>query len=75
MFDTSQKNVGKGDRLVRFIVGALLILIAVNNSSVFAAIVGLVLIGTAYMRFCPTYTAMKIDTNTSDTPAPKPVKK
>ena len=71
MFNTSQKNVGKSDRLVRFIVGALLLVIALSNSSPFAAILGLILVGTAYMRFCPAYAAMKVDTSKGDMPAAK----
>ena len=70
-FDTSKKNVGNTDRTIRFAIGALLLLVAFAAHSALAAIIGLVLIGTAYLRFCPAYTVANVDTTTGDDPAKK----
>jgi len=57
-------NVGTLDRAIRFIIGALLILapfvtdIALFQTTammIVAVIVGLVLMGTSLMKFCPIY--------------------
>lgn len=70
-FDISKQNVGKTDRLIRAIVGALLILGAVRGSSWVAGLIGAVLLGTAYLRFCPAYTAIDFSTNKEETPTTK----
>ena len=57
-------NVGSADRIVRFVVGILLIVapfvthFALWQSAVFhwgAVVVGVVLVLTALVRFCPLY--------------------
>jgi hypothetical protein len=48
-------NVGEKDRMIRFGVGALMIVLALAGYGVLPAILGLVLIGTAYTRKCPGY--------------------
>ena len=57
-------NVGSLDRAIRLIVGALLILVPlISGIALFsnpivqwvAPLVGLVLVLTAYFRFCPLY--------------------
>jgi hypothetical protein len=56
-------NVGEKDRMARFGVGALLILLGVIGVlGVWSVIVGLVLAGTAYMRFCPAYRLLGMNT-------------
>jgi hypothetical protein len=63
-------NVGSADRIVRFVVGLALVLVPLLTS--FSAdtawlrwgmlVVGLVMIATAAMRFCPAYTLLGIRT-------------
>lgn len=65
------RNVGSVDRIVRLVVGALLVVLpfvssmALFNSSAGTAvsvIVGVVLIATALMNFCPIYRVLGIRT-------------
>lgn len=64
-------NMGSADRFVRFLVGLLLIVAPFTN--VFSiwdnaivgyasVAVGLVLIGTAFLRFCPLYRVLGLST-------------
>lgn len=66
--DISNTNVGSTDRLVRGIVGFLLIVGAVRGGSWFAGIIGVVVLGTAYLRFCPAYAALRFNTNKKEIP-------
>ncbi len=70
-FDIATHNVGKTDRLVRAIVGVLLILGAFRGGSWVVGVIGAVLIATAYLRFCPAYKAFDFSTNKDETPAGK----
>jgi hypothetical protein len=70
-FDLSKVNVGKTDRLIRAIVGLFLILAALRNDSWLFGLIGLVLLGTAYLRYCPAYTAFDIKTNKDEAPGGK----
>ena len=61
-------NVGTVDRLIRLILGVVLIAapfvagFASTTATVIAVVVGLVLIGTAAMRFCPLYRLLGMST-------------
>jgi hypothetical protein len=64
-------NIGTADRALRLIVGVVLIALALfSGLAMFdgavvkygAVIVGLVMLGTAAMRFCPLYTVLGIRT-------------
>lgn len=64
-------NVGAVDRLIRLVAGAALIVSAFLVPPVQAtlgaawlapALVGLVLVGTAAIRFCPAYRVLGINT-------------
>ena len=68
-FDISKANIGKTDRLIRTIVGALLIIGAFNGGGWLAAVIGAVLIGTAYLRFCPAYNVFGLSTVQDEAPA------
>lgn len=54
-------NVGKVDRIVRVVVGLVLIGFGVAKGSWWGA-VGLIPLGTAAIGFCPLYTPLKINT-------------
>lgn len=60
-------NVGSTDRLIRLIAGVLLIALAIFAvQGVWAwmlGIVGVVLIGTGALRFCPLYRLLGISTS------------
>lgn len=47
-------NVGKADRAVRFVLGALIVAAGVYFKSWFG-VIGIVFMVTALIRFCPAY--------------------
>lgn len=66
-------NVGSADRMIRFVLGAILIVVPFLPfaAGLFAdwgawkyavTVVGLVMVATAAMRFCPAYTLLGIRT-------------
>jgi len=60
-------NVGKTDRIVRIVAG-LAILIAGWVYGSWWGLVGLLLIGTAVIRFCPAYLPLGISTCKNEEP-------
>ena len=63
-----EKNVGSMDRNIRFGAGAvLLILSLVNiiNPGWLFGIIGIVLLATGYLNFCPAYKLIGMNTNKS----------
>ncbi|MGB5831775.1 MAG: DUF2892 domain-containing protein [Thiohalocapsa sp.] len=69
-FDLTKHNVGNIDRLIRAIVGALLIVGAFIGSSWVAGLIGAALVGTAYFRFCPVYALFDFSSNKDEDEAP-----
>ncbi|MEZ5931725.1 MAG: DUF2892 domain-containing protein [Alphaproteobacteria bacterium] len=60
-------NVGSADRLIRIIVGLVLIVLPLASgwsmlSTIISLIVGAVLIVTALVRFCPLYRLIGVRT-------------
>ncbi len=60
-------NIGKPDRIVRFVLGFVLLVIAlvgpINGlAAVVVLIIGLVMLATATIRFCPLYRLLGIQT-------------
>jgi hypothetical protein len=62
-FDLTNYNIGNIDRLIRAIVGALVIVGAFFEGSWIAGLIGAVLLGTAYLRFCPVYALFDFSSN------------
>jgi hypothetical protein len=61
-------NIGDTDRIIRFVIGAALILAALAGSvGLWGFVVGIALVATAYKRFCPAY---KFFNHTTATPTP-----
>ncbi len=61
-----EKNIGSMDRNIRFGAGAvLLILSLVNiiNPGWLFGIIGIVLLATGYLNFCPAYKLIGMNTN------------
>ena len=58
-------NVGKTDKMLRAIAGLLILILGVIYNSWFGAI-GVVLLATALIRFCPAYLLFKLDTSKND---------
>jgi len=60
-------NVGKGDQIFRFLLGVVLLLAYFlgwigGTWGVVALIVGIVLVATAAVRFCPLYRLLGLNT-------------
>jgi len=67
-------NLGTPDRIIRLIVGAVLVLapfvvslpLWASGWTVWGSvIIGLVLVATAVFRFCPIYAALRLSTKTA----------
>ncbi len=58
-------NVGKTDKTIRAILGLFILIVGVIYNSWFG-IIGLVLLLTSLIRFCPAYLPFKIDTSKND---------
>jgi hypothetical protein len=54
-FDYTKHNVGNIDRLIRAALGVVLIVSVFFGTSWVAGLIGAVLLGTAWFRFCPAY--------------------
>ena len=49
------KNMGTADRLARFVIGALLIVLALTGTIGGWGWIGVILVATAAVTFCPLY--------------------
>lgn len=49
------RNLADWDRIARFVLGALLIVLAVIGTIGIWGYLGIVLVGTAFLKFCPIY--------------------
>lgn len=56
------KNIGDFDRNIRYVAGVAVILYGLIDHS-WLGVIGLVLLGTAYLRSCPAYTLTGVDTS------------
>ena len=56
------RNLGHIDRIARLALGALLVLLAVTGTVGIWGYLGLVLLGTALMNFCPIYKSLGFKT-------------
>ena len=59
------KNVGKTDKIIRYIlgVGLLSLLFILNGNIKFIGLIGLIPLGTALLGFCPLYALLHLSTN------------
>lgn len=56
-------NVGNVDRLLRALAGVVLIALAATGTiGLWGWIVGVIALGTAFLRFCPAYTLIGVNT-------------
>lgn len=54
-------NMGKIDRVIRLIIGLVVVAWGVMNSNIIAAAVGGVLLFTAIIGWCPLYTFLRFN--------------
>lgn len=55
-------NIGKIDRIVRFVISMGLFAAAALTPYWWLAIIGLVAVGTAFLKFCPLYALLGLNT-------------
>ena len=60
-----KKNMGNTDRWIRIVLGValLLVLLLVQSGWRWVGLLGFVMLGTAFLNFCPLYTLFGIRTN------------
>ena len=56
------RNLGNLDRMARLILGALLIALAALGSIGAWGYIGVILVGTAFINFCPIYRVIGLKT-------------
>lgn len=56
------RNLGQIDRIARFALGALLVLLAIMGTVGAWGYIGVILLGTAFINFCPIYRVLGIKT-------------
>lgn len=61
-------NIGSTDKLVRLVVGALLMLLALFGTIGWWGWIGVVLVATALMNWCPGYSLLGIKTSPTSSP-------
>ena len=70
-FDVTKLNIGSTDRLIRAVVGVLLVIGALRGGSWIAGLIGAAVLATAWFRFCPAYAAFNFSSDKDAVPAPK----
>ncbi|MBK8943918.1 MAG: DUF2892 domain-containing protein [Ignavibacteriae bacterium] len=61
-----EKNVGGNDKNIRLIIGAILLIASFLASSFWLGLIGVILITTALVGFCPAYIPLKKNTFKSE---------
>ena len=56
------KNMGQADKVARLVLGALLVVLALTGTIGVWGWLGAVLVGTAFLNFCPIYQALGMKT-------------
>ncbi len=60
------RNLASWDRIARLVIGALLILLAITGTVGVWGYLGVILVGTAFVNFCPLYRILGISTHKSE---------
>ena len=56
------RNLGQFDRIARLVLGALLVILALTGTIGIWGYLGLVLVGTGFVNFCPIYKVLGLKT-------------
>lgn len=57
-----QANIGRTDRIIRIVAGLLLLSLVFIGPQTLWGLVGLILLATAFVNFCPAYKLLGMDT-------------
>jgi hypothetical protein len=55
-------NIGNTDRMIRFVIGFVIVVLGVYFQS-WWGLIGIIPLATAFLRFCPLYVPMGITTD------------
>jgi hypothetical protein len=55
-------NIGKIDRIIRLVIGAVLLLLAFELQSIALSIIGVIILTTGFIKFCLLYKLLGINT-------------
>lgn len=60
-----KKNIGNADRIIRIIIGLLILslFIFLEGNAKYFGLIGLIPLVTAFVRFCPLYKIVGIDSS------------
>lgn len=61
-----EKNMGSNDRVIRLIAGIAVLAAGLYYGTMLLSLVGIVLLATSAMAWCPAYLPFGIKTNKSD---------
>lgn len=67
-----EHNVGEKDQKIRYAAGAAVLLISVFLGNIFLLLLGIVLVGSAYLTWCPILSGLGKNTCATDTDAGPP---
>ena len=56
------RNLGQFDRIARLVLGAFLVILALTGTIEIWGYLGLVLVGTGFVNFCPIYKVLGLKT-------------
>jgi O-antigen ligase len=56
------RNLASWDRMSRFVLGALLVVLALTGTVGVWGFLGVILLGTAFVNFCPIYCVLGLKT-------------
>ena len=56
------RNLGQFDRIARLVLGALLVILALTGTIGIWGYLGLVIVGTGFVNFCPIYKVLGLKT-------------
>jgi O-antigen ligase len=56
------RNLASWDRMARFVLGALLVVLALTGTVGVWGFLGVILLGTAFVNFCPIYRVLGLKT-------------
>jgi Inner membrane protein YgaP-like, transmembrane domain len=67
-----EHNVGSKDQKIRYAVGIAALLLAVFKGNIFLLVLGIILVGSAYLTWCPILSGLGKNTCGTDTGAAAP---
>ena len=57
-----EKNLGRLDQIVRYAIGSILLLYAIFTGKIIPLLLGVALVASAYVTWCPAYSGFSMNT-------------